>query len=115
MDAFTGDGTERDVIATGNDTIHAVDGIAESVSCDIGADIAEADTVDTVDASCETVKRSGAVVPPPPPPCTTCDAKIVDVNGDGKADITKLRALAVKLKTALKSGVKLQVPCTATS
>jgi hypothetical protein len=42
------------------DTIDAVDGEADTISCGPGTDTVKADTIDTVDADCETVTRSGA-------------------------------------------------------
>jgi Ca2+-binding RTX toxin-like protein len=65
VDQFNGDRTETNVIAIGNDQIRARDGNAEQVSCGIGSDTAQVDASDVVDASCETVDRSGGVTPPP--------------------------------------------------
>jgi Ca2+-binding RTX toxin-like protein len=59
-DQFVGDRTETDVIAIGSDQIRARDGNAELVNCGIGADTAQVDANDTVDATCETVDRSGS-------------------------------------------------------
>lgn len=63
-DTFVGDTTERNVIATGDDRIHARDGVAEQVSCGIGTDTAIVDETDTVDG-CETVDPPRAVIDPP--------------------------------------------------
>ena len=58
VDQFMGDRTESNVIAIGNDTIRARDGVAEQVNCGIGADTAQVDASDVVDPSCESVDRS---------------------------------------------------------
>jgi Ca2+-binding RTX toxin-like protein len=58
-DQFNGDRTESNVFAVGNDQIRARDGVSELVSCGLGADSAEVDTVDVVDATCESVNRGG--------------------------------------------------------
>jgi hypothetical protein len=57
VDQFMGDRTESNVIAIGNDQIHARDGASEQVNCGIGSDTAEVDASDVVDASCESVDR----------------------------------------------------------
>jgi hypothetical protein len=57
VDQFVGDKTERDVIASGNDTIRARDGLAEQVNCGVGSDSATVDPADVVDPSCEAVDR----------------------------------------------------------
>jgi Ca2+-binding RTX toxin-like protein len=53
-DKLNGDG---DTPETGNDTIEAVDGEADQVTCDFGADVANVDSIDTVEGAgmCETV------------------------------------------------------------
>jgi hypothetical protein len=68
VDQFVGDRTERNVIATGNDSILARDGNAEQVTCGIGSDTAQVDANDVVDPSCESVDRAVGPGPPPPPP-----------------------------------------------
>jgi RTX calcium-binding nonapeptide repeat (4 copies) len=60
IDQFVGDRTERDVIAAGSDQIRARDGNAEQINCGIGADTAQVDAVDVVDATCESVDRAGS-------------------------------------------------------
>ena len=67
VDQFDGDRTERNVIAIGNDRILARDGVAELVSCGIGADTAQVDSSDVVDPSCESVDRPGRRRRAPPP------------------------------------------------
>jgi RTX calcium-binding nonapeptide repeat (4 copies) len=57
VDQFQGDRLETDVIAIGNDQVRARDGNAEQVSCGIGADTAQVDAGDVVDATCESVDR----------------------------------------------------------
>ena len=57
VDQFSGDRTESNVIAIGNDQIFARDGNAEQVSCGIGSDTAQVDGSDVVDTSCESVDR----------------------------------------------------------
>lgn len=44
----------------GNDTIEAVDGEVDSVSCGAGTDVVRADAADVVAPDCETVVRAGA-------------------------------------------------------
>jgi Ca2+-binding RTX toxin-like protein len=61
VDQFSGDRIESDVIAIGSDQIRARDGLAEQVNCGIGSDAAQVDASDVVDASCESVDRSGPV------------------------------------------------------
>jgi len=56
-DQFNGDRTESNVFAVGNDQIRARDGVSELVSCGLGADSAEVDGIDVVDATCESVNR----------------------------------------------------------
>ena len=67
MDQFHGDRTETNVIAIGNDTILARDGVAEQVDCGIGSDTAQVDAGDVVDATCESVDRPQVIAPAPPP------------------------------------------------
>jgi Ca2+-binding RTX toxin-like protein len=57
VDQFSGDRTESDVFAVGNDQIFARDGNVEQISCGLGSDRAEVDAKDVVDASCESVDR----------------------------------------------------------
>lgn len=58
VDQFNGDRTETDVFAVGNDQIRARDGNREQVSCGLGSDTAEVDTIDVVDSSCEGIDRA---------------------------------------------------------
>ena len=55
IDWITGD--------TSNDVIHARDNTFDRITCDDGADVVEADAVDSADSACEQV-----LLPPPPPP-----------------------------------------------
>ena len=64
VDQFVGDKTERDVIASGNDTIRARDGLAEQINCGIGSDSAIVDLADVVDPSCEAVDRGAVLLRP---------------------------------------------------
>ncbi len=59
VDLFQGDRTESDVFAIGSDQVFARDGVAEQISCGLGSDRAEVDTIDVVDATCEFVDRGG--------------------------------------------------------
>jgi hypothetical protein len=64
-------GDSSDLSITGNDTINAVDGEPDSVSCGLGGDVVNADQFDTVDRSeCESVHRVhvGATARPHPVP-----------------------------------------------
>jgi Ca2+-binding RTX toxin-like protein len=68
-DSIYGDGTSCTLglfgsCLTGNDTINAVDGVQDQISCGPGADIVNADALDVVATDpingCETVNRTGA-------------------------------------------------------
>jgi len=48
---------------TGNDTIHAVDGEIDTITCGMGTDTVNADAADVVAADCETVNRVSGVTP----------------------------------------------------
>jgi Ca2+-binding RTX toxin-like protein len=54
-------------IGSGNDTINARDGEADSIDCGVGTDVARVDAVDTV-AGCETVETAGNGGPGGPGP-----------------------------------------------
>jgi Ca2+-binding RTX toxin-like protein len=71
VDAGAGDdtvvgGVGTDTLAggAGADLLRTADGLADRVACGEGADRVEADTVDVVEADCESVTRS-TVAPPP--------------------------------------------------
>ncbi|HEX8204593.1 MAG TPA: Ig-like domain-containing protein [Solirubrobacteraceae bacterium] len=65
-------GANNDLVNTadGSDTVRTVDGFADRVVCGAGSDTAEADTLDVVSPSCESVTRTDAGnandVPNPP-------------------------------------------------
>ena len=96
VDQFVGDKTERDVIASGNDTIRARDGLAEQINCGIGSDKATVDASDVVDPSCEEVDRGSG-------PCCVPPLKPGDPKVLGKLSIKKIAA----------KGLTIQIPCPA--
>lgn len=96
VDQFVGDKTERDVIATGNDTIRARDGLAEQINCGIGSDSAVVDASDVVDPSCESVDREGG-------PCCGPSGVPGDPRVLGRLSIRKI----------LSRGLVIQVACPA--
>ena len=104
-DEFVGDQIARNAIGYGNDRIRARDGIAEPVDCGVGADSAEVDTADVVDATCESVDRAGVaqVVPPNPPWADPGPPKGPELT---LAKVTSIRAL-------IKSGVTMTQRCAA--
>jgi hypothetical protein len=64
-------GDSSDLTITGNDTLNAVDGEPDTLSCGLGADIVNADQFDTIEAGeCESVRRVhvGATARPHPAP-----------------------------------------------
>ena len=92
VDQFIGDKTERDVIATGNDTIRARDGLAEQVNCGIGSDSAIVDAADVVDPSCELVDRGSVCCVPPVKPG---DPKVL-----GRRSIKKIASKGLAIEVA---------------
>jgi Ca2+-binding RTX toxin-like protein len=76
-------------VPVGNDTIDARDGEADSVSCGVGTDRVLADAADTVAGDCEQVERTAAA-----PPAAGNPRKALKVR-------------AVKLRAALRSGLKV--------
>jgi hypothetical protein len=69
VDQFSGDRTESNVFAVGNDEIRARDGNAEQINCGIGGgDRAIVDFNDVVASDCESVDRSAPPQPPGPGP-----------------------------------------------
>ena len=100
VDQFVGDKTERDVIASGNDTIRARDGLAEQINCGIGSDSAIVDLADVVDPSCEAVDR-GAVCCAPGQPGKP---KVL-----GKLSIRKIAAKGLAIR------VRCPAACTVTA
>jgi hypothetical protein len=101
VDQFNGDRTERNVIAVGNDRILARDGVSEPVNCGIGADTAQVDANDVVDASCESVDRPGPSPPAPPNPVVVTPPTQ-----------TVLGKLSIRAISSAK-GLKLQISCPA--
>jgi len=57
-------GTDTLTGGAGDDVLRTADGLADRVDCGDGADRVEGDTVDVVEANCESVSRT-AVAPPP--------------------------------------------------
>ncbi len=102
-DAIAGDRKSRcnemacDVLVAGNDTVEARDGEVDSISCGPGTDRVIADAADVVAPDCEQVERAAGATPP----------------GGGGTDATKNKAKlsirSVKLRTALKKGVRVTV------
>lgn len=121
-DTLVGDRQSRcneyacDLIVSGNDTIEAVDGEVDSISCGPGSDVVRADTIDIVDATCETVDRV-AVAPgpgptpgpgPAPAPSPGAGGGAPTPGGQQPAGPT-LKLPKTKLRTALSRGLKVQV------
>ena len=83
-DSFFGDDQSCSVSSfggcnAGNDTINAVDGVADQLNCGPAADIANVDVIDVLASdpfnACETVSRAAAPVPPPQPQSTLTKAR----------------------------------------
>ena len=85
-----GDAEDRFDGGEGNDTIHARDGIRESVACGGGQDVGEADVEDDVAADCEGVAK------PLAPPSLVADPAAPPAPAPGKSV-----AVAVKTGTVL--------------
>lgn len=82
---------------SGNDTIDARDGEADTVDCGVGpADVANVDAIDNVQG-CETVNRGGS------------NDNGGDNNGPGDQIALAVKFAKVKLAKALKSGVTVKV------
>jgi len=60
VDSFSGDRTQSNVIATGDDRIEARDGNVEQIGCGVGADVVIADAGDVAASDCESVDRAAA-------------------------------------------------------
>lgn len=91
QDILSGDG--EGLSYNGNDTISAEDGEFDRVSCDGGADYVTADEADSVNVSCDEVKRvAGGTVEEPPP------------GGDGAPVVTVKLPARPKLASFLSSG-----------
>ena len=75
VDQFSGDRTESNVFAVGNDEIRARDGNAEQIGCGIGGgDRAIVDANDVVSSDCEAVERPAQPLDQPgPDPAPTPD------------------------------------------
>ncbi len=98
VDQFSGDRTESNVFAVGNDEIRARDGNAEQVGCGIGGgDRAIVDANDVVASDCEAIDRL-QINPPPPPP-----------GKPGKPKLTGKKTL----RALLRRGLTVQVRCPA--
>jgi len=82
---------------SGNDTIEARDGEADSITCGPGTDVVRADAADVVAADCERVERTP--VPGPHEP---------DDDQPGKKPVAALSGSA-RLRTVLKSGATVKV------
>lgn len=99
-DVIAGDRKSRcnemacDVLVAGNDTIEAREGEVDSISCGPGTDRVVADAADVVAADCETVERPGTSGTPP---------------GGGTTTKPALSVRSVKLRTALRNGLKVTV------
>ncbi|WCB94411.1 hypothetical protein DSM104299_03147 [Baekduia alba] len=91
----------------GNDTINAVDGEVDTISCGFGTDVVNADAADVVDRDCETISRAGAA-PAPGTPSGKANTNGKTIN---KTGATARAALAgkVTIAKALKSGFALEV------
>jgi Ca2+-binding RTX toxin-like protein len=89
----------------GNDTVYAVDGEADTISCGFGTDTVYADAADVVDKDCETVNRAGAA----PGPATTTPGKANGGTGGNGARANAALAAKVTIAKALKSGFTIKV------
>ncbi|HET6509600.1 MAG TPA: hypothetical protein VFG42_22575 [Baekduia sp.] len=89
-----------------NDTIDAVDGEVDTISCGPGNDTVKADAIDVVAADCETVIRAGVTPGPGQTPGTP--PKNGDKGGSKAAERLKLSGKPT-LKTFLKSGLTVTV------
>ncbi len=117
-DTIAGDRRSRcneyacDLIVAGNDTIEAVDGEVDSISCGPGADTVRADAADVVDATCETVERvgGGGSGPGPGGNGTGGDGGPAGGGpaGGGQSGPT-LSAAKTRLGLALSSGLKVKL------
>lgn len=116
-DTLVGDRQSRcneyacDLIVSGNDTIEAADGEVDSISCGPGSDVVRADTIDIVDATCETVDRVAVAPGPAPSPAPTPSpgpGGAPTPGGQQPAGPT-LTFPKTKLRTALSRGLKVQV------
>jgi Ca2+-binding RTX toxin-like protein len=89
------------------DTIDAVDGEVDTISCGPGADTVKADAADVVAADCETVVRAGTA----PGPGTTPIADKGNGKDKGGREATKHLTIAGKpsLKAFLKRGLTVTV------
>jgi hypothetical protein len=109
-DQFVGDRTESNVIATGNDQIRARDGVAEQVSCGIGADTAQVDASDAVDPSCESVDR-----PPGPERGPDRGPGPGDDLEPGKPKVLGRLSIAVIAAKGLRIRISCPAACTVTA
>jgi hypothetical protein len=108
VDQFVGDKTERDVIASGNDTIRARDGNAEQINCGIGSDSAVVDTADVVDPSCEAVDRATTTSGPG----GSGPAGTTPPRADSLAQLLGLRVLgSPTLRKLTSSGLSFSLAC----
>jgi Ca2+-binding RTX toxin-like protein len=91
-------------LPSGNDTIDVRDGEADQVSCGVGTDTVLADAIDTVSNDCETINRTGTGT-------GTGGGPANGNGGDNGANDTSSLTIefgAVKLRKALKSGVRVR-------
>jgi Ca2+-binding RTX toxin-like protein len=88
------------------DTIDAVDGEVDTVSCGPGTDTVRADAQDVVAPDCETVTRAGAATTPPPG-----GGKVIPTNNGGKKSAKPIAIAGgtPSLKAFLKSGLTVTV------
>ncbi len=85
----------------GNDTINAVDGEVDSITCGLGTDTANVDADDVVSPDCETVNRKAAPGPEPKP-----GPKPVEPTVKRKLTVT---VAAPRLRAALAHGIKVRL------
>lgn len=90
------------------DTIDAVDGEVDTISCGPGTDTVKADPQDVVAPDCETVTRAGATPGPGGGPAT---GGTKNTNNSGRGTTAKKLAIAgtPSLKALLKSGLTITV------
>ncbi len=87
----------------GDDDLRARDGIQDLVRCGTGSDKVDADTLDEVDADCETIVRTLTAAPPGGGGVRDRVAPRIEVGGPARKHIAKTRTIRV-FATSTESG-----------
>ena len=97
----------------GNDVIHVRDGEADTVECGVGQDTVNADAIDTVAPSCETVNRaSGGGGGPGGPGGTVPGGTTPGAGGTATPEAVALTVLGRRsIRALVRSGFAFQVSC----